>query len=89
MVVRGDLSFRTDRFAFPRASGVEGIGLFNVFGLAFFQRVIPFFGLCDISFRVSVVRRNYCSSLTRARRADRSCSLGGDNPLRGLTIWRL
>ena len=83
MVVRGDLSFRTDRFAFLIALGVEGIGLFFGFGLEFFQRVLLFFELCEKSFRVSVVLRNYCSSLPRARRADRSCSLGGDNPLRG------
>ena len=81
------VSYRSVRF--PNSFRRGGKRFILLFWLAFLQRVILFFGFCDKSFRVSVVRRNYRSSLTRARRADRSCSLDGDNPLRALTIWRL
>ena len=70
------VSYRSVRFRNSFRSGGKRFILW--FWLVFFQRVILFFGFCDKSFRVSVVRR-------RARRAE----LDGDNPLRALTIWRL
>ena len=56
------VSYRSVRF--PNSFRSGGKRFILLFWLAFLQRVILFFGFCDKSFRVSVVRRNYRSSLT-------------------------